>query len=167
MEDKNIISAVVDALTGKVIYKFSVPVRYIPERSLFDRLLRKPNNQEKERHFEIWPCVVANQYRIAGKAITLPTELYEDSTKMLLHVNDHLPTMVYIIAAAIQNDHLEPAADLIQFIERNFDNEDIYQALLASLQGQNLQSFLNSIVLMNAQAEILDPKKTSPVDGSE
>jgi hypothetical protein len=175
MEDKLIIKGVTDALTGKLIYEFTVKVREVepvkqPARSAWDKILRRPApapvEPETERDFQVYPCVVTNQYRIAGMAATLPTELFEDETSMLAYVSEHLPKMVYIIAAAIQNNYKEPDAELIQFLERNLDNLDVVNLLTVSLQGANMQSFLTSIVLMNGMAKILIPE-TSPLDGRE
>lgn len=174
MKDNQIIQAVVDALTGKVIYEFTIKVNHVepvvkPKRSVLDWILRKPlpasPEPEIERSFHIKPCVVANQYRISAKALSLPVDLFEEEEKMLAYVPEHLPTMVYIIAAAVQNNYLEPDPELITFFERNLDNLDIAELLVASLQGTNMQSFLTSIVLMNGIASILKPK-TSPIDGS-
>lgn len=175
MEENQIIQGVVDALTGKVLYEFTIQVRHIepviqPKQKLWDRIGRKSVvaviEPETERSFTIWPCVVSNQYRIAARANSLPKDLFDDDTKMFGYVQEHLPTMVYIIAAAVQNNYLEPDPDLITFFERNLDNLDIVQILAASLQGANMQSFLTSIVLMSGEAKILKPK-TSPNEGSE
>jgi hypothetical protein len=175
IEENNIISAAVDTLTGKMLYKFTVKVRHveappIPKVRFWDKIQGKkpvpPPAPETERSFEICPCVAINQYRIAGVAVTLPSELFENATDMLAMVPEHLPKMIYIIAAAIQNNHLDPDPELIKFLERNLDNTDIVQILGASLQASNMQSFLTSIVLMNGVAKILKPK-TSPLDGSE
>lgn len=173
MEESQIITGVVDVLTGKMTYEFTVKVRRVlpveqPKRTLLDKLLRKPLpalvEPETERHFKIYPSVVINQYRIAGKAVSLPKELFDDATKMLAYVPVHLPAMCYIIAAAIQNNDLEPDPELISFLEKNLDNADIMQILGASLQGVNMLDFSSSIILMNAEAAILE---MSPKDGSE
>lgn len=169
MRDYDIISSAVDALTGKQIYSFTIKNKnpQTVRRTIFDWLMRKPMAQPTlERKFDIYPSVVANQYRIAAKALSLPKDLFDDATLMLAYVPDHLPTMVYIIASAIQNTFEEPEADLIQYLERNADNIDIAQALGASLQATNMQSFSISIVLMNGMATFLKPK-ASPHDGSE
>jgi hypothetical protein len=175
MEDKQIISAVVDTLTGKVLYEFTIKVRRVvpveqPKRSLWDKIMRKPvlipSEPETERTFQIWPAVAVNQYRIAGAAVKLPVDLFEDPTKMLAYVPEHLPTMIYIIAAAIQNDYCEPEKEQITFLEKNMDNLDIAQALAASLQGANMQAFTTSILLMQGEAMILT-NEGSPIDGSE
>lgn len=174
MKDNQIIQAVVDTLTGKVIYEFTIRVNHIEpvvptKQSFLDRVLRRPAptdpEPETERSFQIRPCIVANQYRISAKALSLPVDLFGEQEKMLAYVPEHLPTMVYIIAAAIQNNHLEPDPALITFFERNLDNLDVVELLVASLQGTNMQSFLTSIVLMNGTAKILEPK-SSPLDGS-
>jgi hypothetical protein len=175
MEDKLIIKSVTEALTGKQLYEFTVKVKFVepvPEPtplSFLDRIRGKqqpaPVQPETERHFTIYPCVAVNQYRIAGMAVTLPTDLFEDQTLMLSYVPEHLQSMIYIIAAAIQNNYKEPAPELITFLERNLDNIDIASLLMASLQATNMQSFMTSIVLMNGMAKILMPE-TSPLDGS-
>lgn len=169
MIDYDIISSAVDALTGKQIYSFTIKNKH-PQtirRKFFDWLLRKPIVQPTlERTFDIYPTVVANQYRIAAKALSLPKDLFDDATLMLAYVPVHLATMVYIIASAIQNTYEEPEAELIEYIERNADNIDIAQALGASLQATNMQSFSISIVLMNGTATFLNPK-ASPQDGRE
>jgi hypothetical protein len=186
MEGKEIIRGVVDALTGKMTYQFTVPLRVIepviqpepiipPKQSLWDRMKGIPKPEivypeliepEKERSFTIYQSVVINQYRIAGKALSFPNDLFEEEEKMLAYVPQHLPTMCYIIAAAVQNNYKEPDPELIKFFEYNLDNVDILQILVASLQAANMQAFLTSIVLMNGMAKILEPK-ASPQDGSE
>jgi hypothetical protein len=175
MEDNLIIKGVTDALTGKMIYEFTVKVRCVdapimPKQSRWDSLRRKPlpdpEQPETERNFQVYPCVAVNQYRIAGMAVTLPTDLFEDETSMLAYVPEHLPKMIYIIASAIQNNYKEPDEELITFLERNLDNLDIANLLTLSLQAANMQSFLTSIVLMNGTAKILIPE-TSPLDGRE
>lgn len=174
MNDTQIVQGVVDALTSKLLYEFKVKVKHVepviqPKRSLWDRISRKPVERiqpETERSFKIWPCVAINQYRIAGKALSLPDELFDDDTKTLSLVPEHLPTIIYIIAAAVQNNYLEPDPELITFFERNLDNPDIVQILAASLQAANMQDFSTSIVLMNGMATIVKPK-TSPQDGRE
>lgn len=169
MIENDLISSAVDALTGKMIYSFTLRNK-LPENSkhtIWDWLMRRPMAETVlERKFDIYPAVVANQYRIAAKALSLPKDLFDDATMMLAYVPDHLPTMVYIIASAIQNTYEEPEAELIEYIERNADNIDIAQALGASLQATNMQSFSISIVLMNGTATFLKPK-ASPLDGSE
>ncbi|WPU91792.1 hypothetical protein SNE25_20965 [Mucilaginibacter sabulilitoris] len=176
MTKNTIISKAVDVLTAKELYRFTIPVRYVEPVAAPPKLTRweklrgvKPEpipEPETERSFEIWPAVVVNQYRIAGAAVTLPTDLFEDATKMMAYIPEHLPTMIYIIASAVQNNYLEPDPELIKFFERNLDNYDIEDILAASLQAVNMQSFMTSIVLMNGVAKILKIK-TSPDDGRE
>jgi len=175
MEDNQIIRAVVDTLTGKMTYEFTVPVRVvepvpIAKYTWLDRVLRKPIPKpvlpETERSFKIYQSVVVNQYRIASSALSLPEDLFEEEAKMLSYVPQHLPTMCYIIAAAVQNNYKEPDAELIKFFEYNLDNIDVLEILAASMQSANMQAFLTSIVLMQGTATILKPK-ASPQDGSE
>lgn len=175
MTDNQIITAAVDALTGKTIYEFDIENRSYkfiptPEQTVWQRLLRKPivepTQVEKSRHFVIKPTVVANQYRIASKSLSLPVDLFEDQSKMLAYVPQHLPTMIYIIAAAITNTRDEPSSELIAYLEDNLDNLDVLQILAASLQSANMQSFLISITLMNGLAKILTTS-VNPLDGSE
>lgn len=175
MTDNQIISAAVDALTGKTIYEFDVENRSYkfiptPKQTTWQRLLRKPIvepiQMEKSRHFVIKPTVVGVQERIAASALSLPTDLFEDQSKMLAYVPEHLPTMIYIIACAIENREEEPDSELLHYLKWNLDNPDVLQILAASLQSANMQSFLISITLMNGLAKILQVS-VNPLDGSE
>lgn len=168
-EDNKIVSAAIDTLTGKVLFTLNVPIRWVPSIPWWKRIFRKKKAPERIRTYYIWPCVVANQFRIVGKALTLPNEIYQDANLLFPIFEQHQKTLVYIVAAAIQNNHLEPDPDLITFLERNIDGEDMLQVLQASLQQANMQSFFDSIVLMNGLVEIVNPslKKASPQDGSE
>jgi hypothetical protein len=172
---------------GRVVadepYTFTVSVKWQPEpqaikilkRTFFDKLLNKTppaehriNEPEQERTFKVYPCVVGNMYRIASRAATLPGEILngEAATILLPLIPEHLPTMIYIIAAAIQNNHFEPDAALIQFIERNFTQDDVFEALYASLEGMGLNVFYNSIALVKGTVKIIQPE-ASPVVGGE
>ncbi len=175
MNENQIYSGVADVLTDKP-FTMVVPVKWAPEpqplkRSLIDKLLfRKPLVPERElyREFTIYPCVVANMYRIAGRAALLPDELTEGggAKEVLALLSVHMPDLIYIIAAAIQNNHLEPDADLMLFIERNFTQDMILVAFDEAIGDLGLASFLNSIALVKGTTQILKPK-ASPADGRE
>jgi hypothetical protein len=177
MQNRKVHQGVVNTFTEKPKLTFTVPVSWVPpvepvKRSLFDKVFRGKAIQlpsvETERTFTIYPCKVANMWRLAGAASELPEEIREGTLAeiVLPLINDHLTTIVYIVAAGIQNNHEEPSPDLIQFIERNFDSEDLYTALFPVLENIRMQSFLNSIVLAKGTVNILKPK-ASPTDGSE
>lgn len=168
-EEDKIVSAAIDTLTGKLLFTLNIPLRCLPKAPWWKRLFKKKVAHERLRTYEIWPCVVANQFRIVGKALTLPKQIYDEPNLLFPIFEEHQRTMVYIVAAAIQNNHLEPDAELITFHERNIDGETILTALQASLQQANMQSFFDSIVLMNGLVEIVSPSQTksSPLDGSE
>lgn len=176
MNENEIYSAVADVLTDKP-NSIVIPVRWVPEaipykRTLWEKISRKPipalPTTELYRQFDIYPCVVANMYRIIGRAVSLPGELLEGelTETVMPFIPEHLPNIVYIIGAAIQNNHLEPDPELLLFIERNFNNRQIFEALYASVEGLGLQDFMNSIVLAKGTIKIMKPK-TSPKDGSE
>ena len=168
-EEDKIVSAAIDTLTGKLLFTLNIPVRWMPKVPWWKRLFKRKVVQEKIKSFEIWPCVVANQFRIVGKALTLPKEIYDDANLLFPIFEENQRTMLYIVAAAIQNNHLEPDPELIKFLENNIDGETMLTALQASLQQANMQSFFDSIVLMNGLVEIVSPSQTksSPLDGSE
>lgn len=168
-EENKIVSAAIDTLTGKLLFTLNIPVRWLPKVPWWKRLFKRKVVQEKFRSFEIWPCVVANQFRIVGKALTLPKEIYDEPNLLFPIFEENQRTMLYIVASAIQNNHLEPDTSLIKFLENNIDGETILTALQASLQQANMQSFFDSIVLMNGLVEIVSPSQTksSPLDGSE
>lgn len=175
MNENFILKSVTDTLTGKKIHEITVRIR-VPEkvtvakRSLLDWLLCRPKpapvQPETHRTFEIWPCVVKNQYRIAGNAAMLIDGLHDDHSENIKFLQENQPIVAYIVAAAIQNNHMEPEPSLIEFIENNFDGEDLYTALRASFDNYCMQSFSNSIVLLKGTVTVLKPK-ASPNDGIE
>jgi hypothetical protein len=177
MTNRNIQQGVVNTFTEKPKFTITVPISWAPtltpvKRSLFDLVFRGKGIQEAaaptERTFIIHPCKVANMWRIAAAATDLPDEIKNGGLAeiTLPLIKDHLETIVYIVAAGIQNTHEEPAPDLITFIERNFDNEDLYNTMFPVLENIGMQSFFNSIVLAKGTVKILEPK-TSPTDGNE
>lgn len=171
MQEKDIFSGIAALITDKPKYEFTIPIAHpkASSRYVLDWIKRVPVQPvETERHFVIHPCKVGNMYRIAGAAVGLPAEIRSGGLveTMLPVLNEHLGTIVYIIAAAIQNDRNEPSRDLIEFIEDNFDNIDLFRAFNNSMDGMELQSFMNSIVLARGTVTVLNPK-ANPVDGSE
>lgn len=177
MEEREIFSGIAALITDKPKYEFTIkianpktPVR--PKRTFLDWIRRKPLPPlppvETERHFVINPCKVGNMYRAAGAAIGLPEEIREGglAETMIPELDKHLGTIVYIVAAAIQNNRNEPSRELLDFIEENFDNIDLFTAFANSIDGLELQSFMNSIVLARGTTTVLKPK-ANPVDGSE
>ncbi len=140
--------------TEKHIHQIIVPVR-VQKRSLLDRLLRRP--VETERTLTFYPCVVANQYRVVDACMQLPNELWQQEYLNLPLLFEHQTRIVYIVAAALQNNYLEPSPALIKFLERNLSGEQLSEALAASVKALCLNSFLESIVLLKPTARILDP----------
>lgn len=176
MNEKNIYQGVANTFTEKAKFTITVPVSWLPDRApvkrtIIDRIFKGRAKEEPEieteRTFTISPCKVANMYRIAGASVGLPDEIKKGglAEAVMPLITDHLPTITYLVAAGIQNDHNEPDPDLIQFIERNFDCEDLYSCLSPILENLGMQSFLNTIVLAKGTVKILS--KTSPTDGSE
>lgn len=162
MNEKQTLQAVAETITDKPTLSFEVEVK---RRHWLDRLLRR----NKARQFTIRPAVVGTMLRISARAIQLHEELTDairldtgkatadmGATMQLVHA--HMADVVYIVAAAIQNDCEEPSERLQAFIRQNFDAEDLVQVLLPVLAGLNLQGFLNSIVLVKGTEGVLRPK---------
>jgi hypothetical protein len=176
MEDKIILKSIADTFTEAPVFQMRVPVRVVQpiqpiKRTWIDRLLRKPipisPDPETYRDFVIYPCVAANMIRIAGQAALLSEAIYEDNSENLVKlVPEEMPFMIYIIAAAIQNNHLEPDPELIEFIKINMSGRQIKEALFASFDALEMEAFTDSIVLLKGRVKIINPE-TSPEDGSE
>lgn len=154
-----------ETLVGKEPFSITIPIDQ-PKRSIWDWITRKPII--KDRNFTINSCKVGNMFRIASKALTLPDQIAKgDLYQVLLPLfQEHLTTIIYIVAASIQNNKHEPDRELISFINDNFDHEDLYTCLTYSLDNVGMDSFLNSIVLVKGTIQVLKPK-SSPLDGSE
>lgn len=167
MEESRILKSITDTLTGKKVHQITVPVKWVPKKPWWKRLSFRKTVIETHRTFDIWPCIVSNQYRIAGNAALLIEGLYDDHSSNIKFINDNQPIVAYIVASAIQNNHLEPDPELIDFISNNFDGEDLYTALQASFDNLGMQAFSSSIVLLKGTVQVLIPEQTSPNDGSE
>lgn len=168
MQEREILKSVTDTLTGKRIFEITVPVKWLPKPQWWNLIFRKRKPAPAYRTFEIWPCVVANQYRIAGNAALLTEQLSDNHSDNIQLIMDNQPLVVYIVASAIQNNHLEPDEELVQFITNNFDHEDLYTSLRAAFSNMGMQSFSNSIALLKGTVKILKPdQEASPADGKE
>lgn len=186
-EDK-IISASVDTFLEKAKYTLTVPLlepithykEQIPiykEQNWFERLTRKPKEVieqdpeidwiETERSFTIYPCKAANMARIARTALTLPLEIegYYKSDTILPLIDQHLDTVLYVVAAGIQNNQHEPDPQLIEFLRINCDAIDLLHAAYYVMENVNMESFSNTTVLIRGAISII--KKTGPIDRSE
>lgn len=177
MQENQIISAIADVLSEKPRYEFTVPIRepkitVRPKRTLWNWIMRKPvavsPPVELTRTFTVYPPVVNNMYRIAGRAANLPQEVVKGTVAEIILplIYAHKDDIIYIIAAGIQNTKREPDAELMEFIGDNFDAEDLFNCLQAVLGGEWMQHFFNSIALAKGTVKILTPK-ASPLDGSE
>lgn len=144
----------VDTLTGKPTYKMTVPIKQ-HRSNLLDWIKRTPKPTHKT--FIIRQAFTGNVMRISALAGLLPAETTEDGTVMFLGATEHLPTMIQILAIAIQNDRYEPDEKLVQFIEDNFDNEDMALALNAAIGSTDMQSFSISTILIKSTVKILAP----------
>jgi hypothetical protein len=142
----------------KPIYTITVPVKWRPAKDvIIGKLLRR--ELEQEQTFTIEPLVICVCVRIAVRVKMIPKEVISGNIleAALPLLEDHLHNMAYIIAAAIENTYLEPQKGLIEFIEKNFTVDQLFEGLHASLNAMNLQSFLDSIVLMKGTVNILKP----------
>lgn len=175
MQDNQIIQKSVSILNDDLIHEFDVVIRepvmpIVSRRTFWDKLTKKTipdiSQPETVRHFEIYEGSVATVLRISGKAGTLPVDLFEEEEKMLAYAPEHLPTMIYIIAAAVQNTAKEPDPELIKFFTENLTNKAVARLMAAALLSTNMPDFLTSIVSVQWMASILKPK-ASPLDGSE
>jgi len=182
MEDKQVLKNIANTLTQAPIHEMDLVVRYVPEphpvivpeRTFMDKLLRRPIPEvppvpepERVRHLVFHEAVVANQIRIAGEAALLPDTIFQDNSFNVGLVSEHMPRIVYMIACALQNDHKEPAAELITFLTNNLTGSQLRDALVASFQSLNMEAFTDSIILMKGTVKILMPEEMSPTEGSE
>lgn len=162
-EDK-IISASVDTFLEKAKYTLTVPL-LTRKRTLWDWIRRKP--AETERSFTIYPCKAANMARIARAALTMPTEIQGDTStfQSIPLIHECMDTVLYVVAAGIQNNQHEPDPQLIEFLRNNCDAIDLLHAAYYVMENVNMESFSNTTVLIRGAISII--KKTGPIDRSE
>jgi len=164
MQEELLLSAMAQTLVEKPKYTFTIQIAK-PKRSFWQWLLRKP--VELSRDFMITPCKVENMARVAGSAVLFPKDISEGTHAEVTIplMLEHKDRMVYLVAAAIQNDDKEPSASLIRFLSSNCDSIDLMEAVSQSLDGLELTAFLNTIVLAKGSVNFLKP--ASPIEGRE
>lgn len=147
----------------KPVYSLTVPVTWTPKekRSFLNWLTRRPTPPAAtEKTFTFTLSVVANMTRIAKVAMNLPQELFGNTAEEMLmdKIQECSKDMVYIIAAGIQNNRLEPDPELMTFIENNFDSKSLHEAFQITIAQLGLYYFMRSIVLISGSSSILKPK---------
>ena len=166
MEEAEILKRVADLTIGRKLRDLVIPIRYYTRKEKFINWVTR--NKKKYRVFELYPSVTGNMIRIADKAMLLPDELignslYELAIPLISKYGDHI---VYIVAAGIQNNKLEPSRQLLAFVRDNFTSELLYDALYPILEGAGMQAFTSSTILIKGTDSILKPR-IDPIDGSE
>lgn len=170
-QEREIQQSVAETVTEKP-FTFDVDVK--PKNRLH-KLLIKAKLSPSARHFEIKPQRVINVYRIAGRAVKIdlkginpqPEEVKTISYGvhiMMDLMNRHGEDIFYICACALQNDHREPTRRMIYIVKNEFEISDLFILLNIAVSNYNIQSFLNSIVLIKGWDVLLSPtnEKASP-----
>jgi hypothetical protein len=123
----------------------------------FEAWLIKHKIKPSKRLFLIKPQRVGNVYRIASRAVSIDLKGLNPETNITIsqgvHVimdlmSRHGEDIFYIVAAAIQNDHREPTKKMIDFVKQQLEMADIFKILVYAISNYNIQSFMNSIVLI-------------------
>lgn len=185
MQEKQIFTGVVDALLERERFRIVVPGREINaadreepiKRTFWDKVLFRKQKYRTvpgeitvipEQTLIINPCWAGTMYRIADRSQYLSDEIkgVRLSDVGLNLILENLHHLIYIIAAAIENRKEEPAEELQDLIRWNIEVPTIFAAYRAVIDDEEMQSFLNSIVLARGTVKILNPE-TNPKDGSE
>jgi len=138
----NPFSAVADTLTEKPKASFTLLLAREPQPVNLLARIRRLFVKRQRRVFTIMPCYVGNMYRISGQAALISNEdksgtFVEEACSWIL---SSMPIVQYVSAAALQNNHLEPSAELIKIINRNFDSEDMANCIEPAVHNADLGS---------------------------
>jgi len=163
IDEKSTLQSVVDVITDKTTV-IEVDVK---AQNNWERFLLKKGWKEPVKRFELKPLVVGNMYRIAGKVLNIPDDLFKNGLieGIMRGIGAHSKDLAYIVAVGIQNNKKEPTPALIEFVEYNCDMEDVHKILNVVLNKMDVENFLSSIALVkgtNALRKEKDPSQASP-----
>ncbi|WP_256013108.1 hypothetical protein [Desertivirga xinjiangensis] len=162
MEEKNVLSNASGILTDSASDRLEFTIE---PKTFLDKLLVKLRLKKKQiMSYELRPILVGNRYKIACKALNIPSSILESGimTAIMKGSHDHTDDFIYIAAVAIQNDRNEPSKELLEEL-RWVDDKTLAVLLDKALSTIDVQAFMKSIILILG-AEILSQKKVSPTD---
>lgn len=147
MNSKGNITENIDEATGKTVYTQSI--MFIPKVKVKSFIgSRTIDGEQEEKVFEYWPLSAGQSIQLANITQTLPAWLLDDNTpsKLLPHFERHIKKLSEIIAVALFKKHSGPSKEeLITFIIKNFDLNDIYDGVCLALKAVGMQAFVNTI----------------------
>jgi hypothetical protein len=124
----------------------------VKPKNKFERLLIKLKIKPSKRLFEIRPQRVVNIYRMSGRIVSLDLGTLLKTVDRIGPLMDimsrHGEDIFYIVACAVQNDHREPTAKMIEVVKNEFEMTDIEKVLEVAVSNYNTTSFINSIALI-------------------
>ncbi len=145
---EELLQAVADTVTEKPA-TLNIDIR---PKNKFHSWLIKHKISPSKRFFPIKPQRVGNIYRIAGRAVSFNVagvlEANDPVGILMKLMHEHGDDIIYIVASVIQNDHREPTKKMLDIVKNEFVIDDLYTVLEVGLATYNVQSFLNSIVLI-------------------
>lgn len=158
LNEKEILQSVADTITDKgTVIEIDVKAQ-----NRLERFLMKIGWAPTKRTFHLKPLVVGNMYRIAGKTLNIPDDLFSGGLiqGLMQGIGHHTKDLAYIVATGIQNNKKEPTKALIEFVEYNCTMEDIYTILNAVLNKMDVENFLNSIALIKGADALRQKEQT-------
>lgn len=144
MDKNTVFSNVGDALTSKPL-KVKVPLKNL---NFFDRILIKAGVKKDHRTFEIKPLLVGNRYRISSRVVHIPDDMFKSGFVSALLNPRYVKDYIYCVAVGIKNSRREPSKKLLDFIEFQFDDRDLYLVLTAIFDSIPVKDFINSTVIL-------------------
>lgn len=148
LQATDVLPKVADAVTEKAV---NIKIDIKPKNKIHEWLI-KLNIMPSKRFYEIKPQRVGNVYRIAGRAVTLNVEgiLTRSDTigTMMDIMSKHGDDIIYIVACAIQNNHREPTATMIDIVKNEFEMQDILKIMQIAVGNYNIPAFLSSTALI-------------------
>ncbi len=161
MEEKQLLSNVIDTLTDTPLYTFKAQVK---PRRWYNRF-RKP----KEKTYIINRISGGNAYRISRKILEIPEAMVKKGSDSVLRdmyqlFINHLNAVAYIVAVGIVNSREEPPASLIDELVWNVEEKELRRAAIMLVRQFNISDFTSTIVLI-AGMDIITTKASPQVPG--
>ncbi|WP_026463487.1 hypothetical protein [Adhaeribacter aquaticus] len=165
MEDKEVLKQVVDNLVDTP----DVLTVSVKPRNRWQELLMKYKLLPAKREYKIYRLKVGNAYRVSKAVLEIPSDIVNLNERSLKDMHtlliNHIDTIIYVVAVALQNSREEPSKALLNRIRWDFNDQELLSVLVYVIQKLDLTTFTNSIALARG-ADILS-LKASPAENAE
>ncbi|AMR32385.1 hypothetical protein A0256_13615 [Mucilaginibacter sp. PAMC 26640] len=115
--------------------------------------------KEITSNFLIESQVLASCMLIAKKAEELPISILQGAAGEVLIplYEEHLPKLIWIVAAAITNRGQQPSSKLVALLTKHLTTDQILEGCFEAFEAMNMQAFYDGIAVFKGPLTVLNP----------